>query len=107
MVTLLCRPQLMVLAGRSRISGRSPSIASAFPRISTPRGRHGGSTSSMTSAARPLRAMSRNFLERARLRPPISMSVPVSSRDQPTGTTCGMPLAPTVARRPSSRSPRR
>jgi hypothetical protein len=69
------RPQLMIRSGCMRISGVGSVIASARPRTSTARGRQGSvlSRSSMTIAARPLRATSRNFFDISRSRPPMSI----------------------------------
>src|SRR6476620_8002538 len=97
-------------SGWMRISGSGPSTASDRPRTSTPRGRQGSvlARSSMTIAARPLRATSRNFFF-------LSKSLPVTSTVSssalclhiPTGTTGGVPSGPTVAMRASRRSPLR
>src|SRR5262249_13070813 len=67
--SLSVRPQETIRVGWIRMCGSGRSTASARPRISTPRGRHGASTSSMTIAARPVRATSRNFLVAAKLYP--------------------------------------
>jgi hypothetical protein len=64
------------------------------PRISTPRGLHGGSTSSMTTAAGPVRRTSRYFLVRWRLWPPMSIVLWSMLYVQPTGATWGVPSCP-------------
>src|SRR5216683_2695840 len=58
-------PHERTRSGWMRISGCGSMTTSARPRTSIPRGFHGGTTSSMTSAARPVLATSRNFLELA------------------------------------------
>jgi hypothetical protein len=92
--------------GRMRMEGWGPSTASAWPRTSTPRGCQGGSTSSTTMAARPLRATSRNFLVAAKLWP-VTSTTPLSGSmlHMPTGVTWGMPSLPTVATWARRRSP--
>jgi hypothetical protein len=69
------RPQLTIRSGWIRIRGVGSLIASPRPRISIPRGRHGSvlARSSMTIAARPDLATSRNFFDRSSSRPPTSM----------------------------------
>src|SRR5215212_5888932 len=74
---------------------------SALPRTSTPRGRHGGSTSSTTNAALPVCLTSLNFLILAKLCPPRSTASCSALYLNATGTTCGLPSASTVASRPS------
>ena len=56
-------PQLTIRSGWIRSSGVGSAIASPRPRTSIPRGCHGSvpARSSITIAARPLRATSRNF----------------------------------------------
>src|SRR5262249_61463930 len=71
------------------------------------RGCQGASTSSMTMAARPLRATSRYFLVAAKSCPLTSTVSRSALYAQPTGTTWGVPSRPTVAMRASRRSPRR
>jgi hypothetical protein len=68
-------PQETIRSGRLRISGVGSLIASARPRTSIPRGRHGSvlARSSTTSAARPLRSTSRYFFVRAKSCPPTSI----------------------------------
>jgi hypothetical protein len=68
-------PQLTIRSGWTRISGVGSAIASPRPRISIPRGRHGSvlARSSITIAARPVRATSRNFLVRSSSWPPTSI----------------------------------
>jgi hypothetical protein len=58
------------------LTGVGRAIASPRPRISIPRGRHGSvlARSSITIAARPVRATSRNFLVCSSSWPPMSMA---------------------------------
>src|SRR6266508_739603 len=65
----------MMRSGWIRMAGWGSVMASARPRTSMPRGCQGSATmSSMTMAARWVRAMSRNFLVAARSRPETSMT---------------------------------
>src|SRR5215218_5786917 len=103
-------PQLTMRRGWIRIISPAKSFmiffppserTSALPRTSTPRTRHGGSTSSTTNAALPVLPTSLNFLLPAKLCPPMSTASRSSLYLNATGTTCGFPSASTVARRPS------
>ena len=61
----------------SKLSDRAlppDAITSAVPRISIMRGDHGGSTSSTTMLARPVRCTSRTFLVWLIRSPPTSMA---------------------------------
>src|SRR6266545_4169549 len=75
------KPQETILVGVIWMIGSSnpsmmalPPVSSvtALPRTSTARGCHGGSTSSTTNAAMPVRLTSRNFLRWAKSCPPMS-----------------------------------
>src|SRR5690242_12675106 len=76
------------------------SSSSAVPRTSIMRGCHGGSTSSMTMLARPVRRTSRAFLVWLIRSPPTSMASWSGLYRNDVGTTCGCPSGPTVAIRP-------
>src|SRR5215213_7836269 len=95
-------PQLTMRRGWIRIISPSKSFmisfppwerTSALPRTSTPRTRHGGSTSSTTNAALPVLLTSLNFLLPAKLCPPMSTAPSSSLYLNATGTTCGFPSA--------------
>ena len=78
-------------------------IASACPRISTQRTRHGSTEamSSTTNAARPLSATFRNLRLAVMLNPPMSI-VPVAGLYRnPTGLAWSVPSGCMVASRPS------
>ncbi len=63
----------------------------AVPRTSIMRGCHGGSTSSITMPARPVRWTSRSFLVWLIRKPPTSIASCSALQRNEVGTTCGCP----------------